>query len=68
MVTGILYFGQNWCIHMKGPVFAAAFSPLLVVFSFLFEIIFFQTKMNIKRSLWHQLNFLCTKFSFPVTI
>ncbi|KAK1269271.1 hypothetical protein QJS04_geneDACA013927 [Acorus gramineus] len=26
-----------WCIHKKGPVFAAAFSPLQIIFSFLIE-------------------------------
>ncbi|XP_073011385.1 WAT1-related protein At1g21890-like isoform X1 [Typha latifolia] len=37
-VSGLLYLGHNWCIHKKGPVFASAFSPLVVVFSFLIEI------------------------------
>lgn len=36
-VTGILAYIQTWCIHKKGPVFTAAFSPLLIVFSFLLE-------------------------------
>ncbi|CAL9103328.1 unnamed protein product [Musa acuminata var. zebrina] len=35
LVTGLSYLGRIWCIHRKGPVFATAFSPLLVVFSFL---------------------------------
>ncbi|KAJ4766819.1 nodulin MtN21 /EamA-like transporter family protein [Rhynchospora pubera] len=48
IVTGVFYFGHNWCIHTKGPVFGAAFSPLLVVFSFLLEILFFQSKLDIK--------------------
>ncbi|XP_078177373.1 WAT1-related protein At1g21890-like [Carex rostrata] len=48
VVTGIFYFGQNWCIHKKGPVFVAAFSPLLVVFSCIFEILFFQFQTNIQ--------------------
>ncbi|KAF3339047.1 WAT1-related protein [Carex littledalei] len=50
VVTGIFYFGQNWCIHTKGPVFVASFHPLLVVFSFIFEILFFQSQtINTKR-------------------
>ncbi|XXG58147.1 hypothetical protein AAC387_Pa04g0534 [Persea americana] len=36
-VTGILAYIQTWCIHKKGPVFTAAFSPLLIVFAFLLE-------------------------------
>ncbi|KAJ8504235.1 hypothetical protein OPV22_005121 [Ensete ventricosum] len=35
LVTGLSYLARMWCIHRKGPVFATAFSPLLVVFSFL---------------------------------
>ncbi|CAL9099490.1 unnamed protein product [Musa acuminata var. zebrina] len=41
LVNGVSYFARNWCIHKKGPVFGSAFSPLLVVFSFLLQIILF---------------------------
>ncbi|XP_058113246.1 WAT1-related protein At3g18200-like [Magnolia sinica] len=37
VVTGLLYYVQIWCIDKKGPVFAAAFSPLLIIFSFLLD-------------------------------
>nr|XP_010927046.1 WAT1-related protein At4g08290 isoform X1 [Elaeis guineensis] len=37
VVTGLSYLALNWCIHKKGPVFATAFSPLLVIFSFLIQ-------------------------------
>ncbi|KAF6155625.1 hypothetical protein GIB67_034720, partial [Kingdonia uniflora] len=40
VVTGVTYYAQTWCIHKKGPVFASAFSPLLIVFSFLLETVF----------------------------
>ncbi|KAK1290534.1 WAT1-related protein [Acorus calamus] len=33
----LAYYALIWCIHKKGPVFAAAFSPLLIVFSFFIE-------------------------------
>ncbi|KAL5699573.1 hypothetical protein ACHQM5_030455 [Ranunculus cassubicifolius] len=36
-VTGLGYYIQTWCINKRGPVFTAAFSPLLVVFSFILE-------------------------------
>ncbi|URE07229.1 auxin-induced protein [Musa troglodytarum] len=39
LVNGVSYFARNWCIHKKGPVFGSAFSPLLLVFSFLLQII-----------------------------
>ncbi|KAF5202422.1 Wat1-related protein [Thalictrum thalictroides] len=37
VVTGFAYYAQTWCIHKKGPVFVSAFSPLLIVFTFLLE-------------------------------
>jgi hypothetical protein len=36
-VTGLSYYGMTWFIKKRGPVFAAAFNPLLVVFSFLLQ-------------------------------
>ncbi|XP_008801531.2 WAT1-related protein At4g08290-like [Phoenix dactylifera] len=39
VVTGLTYLTTNWCIHKEGPVFTSAFSPLLIVFSFLLEIL-----------------------------
>ncbi|KAJ6795897.1 WAT1-related protein-like [Iris pallida] len=39
VATGLVYVGRNLCVHKKGPVFAAAFSPLLVVFSFLLQVL-----------------------------
>nr|XP_010927049.1 WAT1-related protein At1g68170 [Elaeis guineensis] len=38
-VTGLTYLATNWCIHKEGPVFTSAFSPLLIVFSFLLEML-----------------------------
>ncbi|XP_008801530.2 WAT1-related protein At4g08290-like [Phoenix dactylifera] len=37
VVTGLSYLALNWCVRKKGPVFATAFSPLLVIFSFLIQ-------------------------------
>ncbi|KAJ6795903.1 WAT1-related protein-like [Iris pallida] len=39
VTTGLVYFGRNWCVHKKGALFTAAFSPLLVVFSFLLQVL-----------------------------
>ncbi|KAJ3703488.1 hypothetical protein LUZ61_007193 [Rhynchospora tenuis] len=36
LVNGVFYFGQNWCIHTKGPVFVAVFSPFARCFLFPF--------------------------------
>ncbi|MQL75416.1 hypothetical protein Taro_007779 [Colocasia esculenta] len=40
VVSGIFYYATNWCIHTKGPLFVAAFTPLLIVFTFLLEMLF----------------------------
>ena len=34
-MTGLSYYVMTWSIGIKGPVFAASFNPLLVLFSFL---------------------------------
>ncbi|KAF8389398.1 hypothetical protein HHK36_026093 [Tetracentron sinense] len=39
IISGICNFVMTWCIHKKGPVFTSAFSPLLIVFSFIFQTI-----------------------------
>ncbi|XXG71121.1 hypothetical protein AAC387_Pa07g0448 [Persea americana] len=36
-MTGLLSYSLTWCIRKKGSVFTSAFSPLVVVFSFLLE-------------------------------
>ncbi|CAA6662336.1 unnamed protein product [Spirodela intermedia] len=40
-VTGIFYYVYTWCIRKAGPVFVGSFSPLLVVFSLVLEMVFF---------------------------
>ncbi|KAL9254653.1 WAT1-related protein [Drosera capensis] len=37
VVTGLSYYLMAWSIKKKGPVFTAAFNPLLVIFSFLLQ-------------------------------
>ncbi|XP_043722070.1 WAT1-related protein At3g30340-like [Telopea speciosissima] len=37
LMTGICFYATTWCIHKKGSVFASAFGPLIIIFSFLFE-------------------------------
>ncbi|KAJ8617044.1 hypothetical protein MRB53_013230 [Persea americana] len=36
-VTGLPYYAHVWCVHKRDPVFAAAFQPLLIFFTFLLE-------------------------------
>ncbi|XP_042496878.1 WAT1-related protein At5g64700-like [Macadamia integrifolia] len=37
MIMGVASYVTIWCTRIKGPVFFSAFSPLLIVFSFLIE-------------------------------
>ncbi|KAF8389397.1 hypothetical protein HHK36_026092 [Tetracentron sinense] len=39
VVSGFSNYVMTWCIHKRGPVFTSAFSPLLIVFSFIFQTI-----------------------------
>ncbi|XP_043713576.1 WAT1-related protein At5g64700-like isoform X1 [Telopea speciosissima] len=37
VITGLSYYVMTWSIHKRGPVFTSAFTPLLIVFSFLLD-------------------------------
>ncbi|XP_042496162.1 WAT1-related protein At5g64700-like [Macadamia integrifolia] len=39
VITGLSYYVMTWSIHKRGPVFTSAFTPLLIVFSFLLDTI-----------------------------
>lgn len=49
VVTGLCYLSMNWCTRKKGPVFATAFSPLLVIFSFLIQTLVLGVAANRER-------------------
>lgn len=36
--SGMCYVGMSWCVNKKGPVFTAAFSPLVQVMAALFDV------------------------------
>ncbi|XP_042499430.1 WAT1-related protein At5g64700-like [Macadamia integrifolia] len=38
-IIGLSFYVMTWSIHKRGPVFTSAFTPLLIVFSFLLETI-----------------------------
>lgn len=40
VITGVSFYLQSWCIEKKGPVFAAIFTPLALVFTMLCSTIF----------------------------
>jgi hypothetical protein len=57
-VTGLSYYVMTWSIKKKGPVFTAAFNPLLVVFSFLLQTFLLGNSAHLGR-------YVCT-FSIPL--
>ncbi|KAF8389429.1 hypothetical protein HHK36_026124 [Tetracentron sinense] len=47
VMTGFFNYVLTWCIHKKGPVFTSAFSPLLIVFSFIFQAVFLRNSAHL---------------------
>ncbi|XP_042488655.1 WAT1-related protein At3g30340-like isoform X2 [Macadamia integrifolia] len=48
-MTGLCYYATTWCIHKMGPVFASAFGPLIIIFSFLLETNFRRKEVQFER-------------------
>ncbi|KAK6935636.1 EamA domain [Dillenia turbinata] len=46
-ISALVYYLQTWCISNKGPVFAAMFSPLLLVTVGLFSAIAFAEQLHL---------------------
>lgn len=49
MISALAYYLQTWCISNKGPVFAAMFSPLLLIVVGLFSAIGFAERIHLGR-------------------
>ncbi|EOY23790.1 hypothetical protein QUC31_008446 [Theobroma cacao] len=47
VLSALVYYLQTWCISNKGPVFAAMFTPLLLVFVALFSAIVFAERLHL---------------------
>ncbi|CAM8948267.1 unnamed protein product [Rhodiola kirilowii] len=45
--SGLCFVGMAWCVRKKGPVFTAAFSPLVQIISGLFEVPFLNTPLHL---------------------
>lgn len=50
MNNAVLYYLQTWVINEKGPVFAAMFSPLLLIVVGLFSATAFAERLHLGRS------------------
>lgn len=49
VISALVYYLQTWCISNKGPVFAAMFSPLLLIIVGIFSAIFFAERLHLGR-------------------
>uniref|UniRef100_A0A5B7C5H6 WAT1-related protein n=1 Tax=Davidia involucrata TaxID=16924 RepID=A0A5B7C5H6_DAVIN len=47
VISALVYYLQTWCISNKGPVFAAMFSPLLLVVVGIFSAIAFAERLHL---------------------
>ncbi|GMY18904.1 WAT1-related protein At5g64700-like [Fagus crenata] len=47
VISALLYYLQTWCISTKGPVFAAMFSPLLLIIVGVFSAIAFAEQIHL---------------------
>ncbi|XWS61474.1 hypothetical protein CRYUN_Cryun07bG0128700 [Craigia yunnanensis] len=47
VLSALIYYLQTWCISNKGPVFAAMFTPLLVVIVAIFSAIVFAERLHL---------------------
>ncbi|KAM7525987.1 hypothetical protein LguiA_015889 [Lonicera macranthoides] len=47
VISALVYYLQTWCISKRGPVFAAMFSPLLLVVVGLFSAIAFAEQLHL---------------------
>ncbi|KAF5477945.1 hypothetical protein F2P56_004549 [Juglans regia] len=47
VISALVYYLQTWCISNKGPVFAAMFSPLLLIIVGIFSAIFFAERIRL---------------------
>ncbi|XP_031274738.1 WAT1-related protein At1g43650-like [Pistacia vera] len=47
IISALVYYLQTWCISKKGPVFAAMFSPLLLVIVGIFSAVAFAERLHL---------------------
>ncbi|XP_038687415.1 WAT1-related protein At2g39510-like [Tripterygium wilfordii] len=49
VISSFIYYLQTWCISKEGPVFAAMFTPLALIFVGLFSMIAFAEQLHVSR-------------------
>lgn len=49
MGSGIGFVAMSWCVEKRGPVFAAAFSPLIQMMVAVFDISFLHEELRLGR-------------------
>lgn len=49
--SGLAYVGMSWCVKKRGPVFTAAFSPLIQILAAMIDIPVLHEQLHLGRSL-----------------
>lgn len=49
MGSGLCYAVMSWCVKRRGPVFTAAFSPLIQIFAAFFDVIVLHEQIYLGR-------------------
>ncbi|CAA0824217.1 WAT1-related protein [Striga hermonthica] len=47
--TGLCFVGMSWCVKKRGPVFTAAFNPLVMIMAALFEVPIWHEQLHLGR-------------------
>lgn len=47
--SGLCYVAMSWCVKKRGPVFTAAFSPLVQIMAVMFDIPILHEQLHLGR-------------------
>lgn len=47
--SGFCFVGMSWCVKNRGPVFSAAFSPIVQIIAAVFDIPFLHEPLHVGR-------------------
>lgn len=47
--SGMCYVGMAWCVKKRGPLFTAAFNPLVQIMAAMFDIPFLHEELHLGR-------------------
>lgn len=47
--SGLCFVGMSWCVKKRGPVFTAAFSPLVQIIAAIYDVPFMHEQLHLGR-------------------